>query len=335
MQYFQRIGHVELLTGEGSLLRSYRDLDFKFHVKKTIGGVADKATVSILGLNDDSISYLSTFTDDAHQLQKNWRMRVYAGYADEGEHLIIDGDIIRAVPTMPPENWLNVTVMCNAYRNSKMISVSSQSDISSFWSKNNTQQRGLKITEVLNRFVKWAGYDGWRYDNFANEEELMALKEELSLRIKSFDCSGTQYDIINELNDIGDFYVREEDNSIVISPPLNSTRRLPNSRQGLEGADLRRVRYISEDTGLVGLPQYKYPFCSITTRITSGIKVFDIVELKCRYNVQANGKYKVMSIVYDGHLRGEPWFARLNAQSLTAMLTEQEKKNIEKSNAKK
>jgi len=343
MRFYGRVGHIEIVSGNGGLLRSFKDLDFRFHVKKTIGGVADKATVGILGLNNDSISFLSTFTDEAHQLQKNWRVRVYAGYVDEGEHLIIDGDIIRAIPSIPPENWLNITVMCNAYRNSNMMSVSTSSPTNNKWGNNpnSNNMYGLRIKDILDKFVKYAGYDGWKFDDSPYAFSIK-LDHELENRVKSFDCSGTQMDIIEELNLLGDFYVHAEGNTLIVSPPIYGDAKLPNSRQRLNPANtiafedekMVRFRYISEETGLVGIPQYKYPYCTMTTRITSGIKVFDTVELKCRYNVQANGKYKVYEITYDGHLRGEPWFARLNARNITAPLTENEKSQIEKSKKK-
>lgn len=344
MRFYNRVGHVELISGNGGLLRSYDGLDFRFHVKKTIGGISDKATVGILGLNNDSISYFSTFTDNAHQLQKNWRVRVYAGYKEEGEHLIIDGDLIRAVPSIPPENWINMSVMCNAYRNSNMLSISTSAPTKYWWGNNPVSNKmfGIRIKDILDKFVKYAGYDGWKFDP-APYAWSMQLDNELEHRVKSFDCSGTQNDIIQELNLLGDFYVHVEGNTLIVSPPTYGDGDIPNTRQRLNakrtlarGDDkFSRFRYISEGNGLVGIPQYKYPYCTMTTRITSGIKIFDVVELKCRYNVQANGKYKIYEITYDGHLRGDAWYARLNARSLMAPLSDEEKKQIEEDKKKK
>ena len=73
MKFFNRVGHVDIrkdyrwsldetknVTSNVEIMH-LNGLDFRFHVEKTIGAVKDKASVSILGLNRDSISRFSTF----------------------------------------------------------------------------------------------------------------------------------------------------------------------------------------------------------------------------------------------------------------------------------
>lgn len=325
MTFYERVGHVELVTADGTLLQTLEGLDFKFHVEKNVGGVRDKAVVSILGLNYATISYFCTFMDDARPIQRRRRVRVYAGYKDEGENLMIDGDIVKATPSMPPDNWLNMTVMTNAYRNTEMLTFGMTPDL--FWNwrvKAYSQQHGYAVKDILDRVVKYAHLKGWRIDYTVQDKTKLNMS--LYKRIKSFDCTGFLQDIIRELNYLGEWIIREQDGMLVISD-LD-----PNQNDiGLNSG----VKIISPESGLVGIPQYKYPYCVMTTRITGGIKIFDIVELKCRYNIEANGLYKVYTITYEGQLRGQPWFAKLDARNISASLTDAEKNKIAEKNKKK
>ena len=79
MRFYERVGHVELVTADGELVTSLDGLDFRFHVEKNIGGVRDIAQVSILGMNYAEISYFCTFRDDASNIKRRRRVRVYAG----------------------------------------------------------------------------------------------------------------------------------------------------------------------------------------------------------------------------------------------------------------
>ena len=315
MDFFDRIGHVEIATADDGIVKSLRDVDFKFHVEKSVGGIKDSASVSVLGLNSDTIQFLSTFIDQSRANIMRRRARVYAGYADSGEHLIIDGDIVQATPTSPPDQWLNMTVICNAYRNREMISMALNG--SKKWTKETGQivsTYGIKLKSILDAFVKHGlGIKSWTVDPYISLEDKYRIDGFLETQLRCFDCTGTKDDIINEINLFGDWIVREEEGTLIISimrpGPTESS-----SRTGYNTA----IRVIDEEHGMVGIPQFKYPNCVITTRINPAIKIFDEIELRCKYNTSANGIYKIYNIIYDGQLRGQPWYARLNARNINA-----------------
>ena len=119
---FDRVGHVELLVG--SNMKKFDGLDFKFSISKIFeGGVQNNAKVGLLGLNRAHIQYLSTFLDQAANLATMKRIKVYAGYANGGEQLIFDGDIMHARPTIPPNNWLNIEALMRGRRHTKIVSM--------------------------------------------------------------------------------------------------------------------------------------------------------------------------------------------------------------------
>lgn len=360
MKFFNRVGHVDIqkdyrwsldgmkpVTSNAEIMH-LNGLDFRFHVEKTIGAVKDKASVSILGLNRDSVSRFSTFIDEASSVMRRNRVRVYAGYEDEGEHLILDGDIIRAYPTVPPDNWLNMTIMANFYKNNYMMSMNMS--YGGDWVNESVEYKrkyGYKISEIIDRFVKYANLKSCVYDINCNKQK---LRDAMDMRVKNFDCTGTQYDIINELNLLGEFSLRIEDDMLVISDPVYRPNAIALSNQSLGyngeynlsdgtpmggSSDTVNVIRVSADSGMIGIPQYKYPFCTMTMRMTSAIKIFDVVELDCTYNKEANGLYKIYGLTYDGHLRGEPWYVKITARNMKAPLTDQEKAQVESDAAEK
>ena len=345
MKFYNRVGHVEIITEDGKVSREYNGLDFRFHVEKTYGGTKDTATVGILGLNQESISYLSTFADMATVLSKRRRVRVYAGYEDEGENLIIDGDMIEAIPSIPPDNWLTIRVVCNAYRNTEMMSMSMISEPK--WNKRlqaQNQKWGFRIDEILDRFVKYAGLDGWRISDSDPDEHMRLYNLVYGMYLRSFDCTGTRDDIIRELNRIGDFAVALDGRTLVVGPrPWLLNRGYPTLQQQVEYNQLgsrgqkkhMKIPVLDMEHGLVGIPQYKWPCCTMTTFLTCGTKIFDRVELKCRYNTEANGIYVVYGISYDGQLRGTPWYAKLHARADGVPLTDQEKAQMEQKTKEK
>jgi hypothetical protein len=269
----------------------------------------------------------------------------YAGYEDEGESLIIDGDMIEAIPSIPPSNWLTIRVVCNAYRNTEMMSMSMISEPK--WNKRlqaQNQKWGFRIDEILDRFVKYAGLDGWRISDSDPDEHMRLYNLVYGMYLRSFDCTGTRDDIIRELNRIGDFAVALDGRTLVVGPrPWLLNKGYPTLQQQVEYNSMgsrgqkkhMKIPVLDMEHGLVGIPQYKWPCCTMTTFLTCGTKIFDRVELKCRYNTEANGIYVVYGISYDGQLRGTPWYAKLHARADGVPLTDQEKAQMEQKTKEK
>ena len=76
-------------------------------------GVRGNGTVGILGLNTDTIRKWVSVDAPEKNIKKHKAVRVYAGYEKDGDVLdceLFTAQYVGAIPTSPPEMWLNFTV---------------------------------------------------------------------------------------------------------------------------------------------------------------------------------------------------------------------------------
>lgn len=111
--FWKRIGYVEIENDDGSMVKyggSVDGLDYRFDIKYTCD-IACQFTVGILGLGRDTIQKLTVW-NYAQAITRARKIAVYAGYEKDGlPRPIANGIITQAIPTSPPEMWLNFTCM--------------------------------------------------------------------------------------------------------------------------------------------------------------------------------------------------------------------------------
>lgn len=111
--FWKRVGFVEIEDDDGRMVKyggSVDGLDFKFDIKYT-GDIACQFTVGILGLGRDTIQKLTVW-NYALAITRGRKIAVYAGYEKDGlPRPIATGKITQAIPTSPPEMWLNFTCL--------------------------------------------------------------------------------------------------------------------------------------------------------------------------------------------------------------------------------
>lgn len=307
--FFERIGRVEIVTGDtvvlntdggsiyGNVMKEYDSLDFKFRCKKVCDMTTTncEAEVSILGLSRESIQELATYRPKGLEMPRQRRIRVYASYRDFGDNLIFDGDIVEAVPSVPPENWLNIQAFVGNYRQNLLYSHSVNMSITvRQLIENVARVLGLKVIFHLN----------------GDKDE----RDELMRRIKTFDCSGTQDDILTMVNRVSDFIVYEDCG--ILHAIMSDSDGVENKRNS--------VVEISENSGMVGIPKIivgsdikdKKPIkIQVKTFINPSIQMWSRVYLESVYFPGVNGSYTVQEIEYSGHLRGNEWYMTMMLQS--------------------
>lgn len=111
--FWKRIGYVEIEDYDGGMVKyggSVDGLDYKFDIKYS-GDIACQFTVGILGLGRDTIQRLTVW-NYAQAITRARKIAVYAGYEKDGlPRPIATGIITQAIPTTPPEMWLNFTCL--------------------------------------------------------------------------------------------------------------------------------------------------------------------------------------------------------------------------------
>lgn len=107
--FWKRVGYVEIEGEDGKMYKyggSVDGLDFKFDIKYS-GDIAVEFSVGILGLSRETIQTLTVW-NYAQAISRARKIAVYAGYEKDGiAQPIASGIITQAIPTTPPDMWLN------------------------------------------------------------------------------------------------------------------------------------------------------------------------------------------------------------------------------------
>lgn len=308
--FFSRIGRVEIFDSRIELpvnggqyeqenLRVFEDLDFKFKITKVSDMCTTKCygALSILGLNREDIIAYATTKPVGIEAGLRRRVRVYASYEDFGDNLIFDGDIVKAQPSIPPENWLNISAFVGNYRHYQLYSSSINEELS-------VEQLMLNSASVL-------GIPTVKFIDGKNE----FVQAERKRKLKGFDCSGTKEDLLQMLNRVSDFVVFEDNGMLKCMLRYGGIRRSRTT-----------AALISESSGMIGIPEVLVGSADgrakksakddspsslrlkVKCFINPSIQLWDLVYLQSVYLPGADGYYTVNEIDYDGHLRGQNWY---------------------------
>ncbi len=268
--FWNRVGHVEVEQPDGSFT-SYTGLDFKFDVMIS-GCTYSRFSVGICGLSRDSLNSLITWPQP--ESYRNPRhVKVYAGYEDGGESLIAQGGIFSAIPTPPPNVWLNIEA-CKFLENRKPI-------------EGVKPMKGATFREI---FVKVADVCGMKAGSLAEVRSLDPDKDKFD-----FAFTGSIELLPQRLGDAADLTVYEKDGQLLA---LDKKKEYSSPSNAIT---------LDRESGLLGVGTIEYNKASVTTRLNSAYELFTWVDLKSERIPQANDKYWVTNVRHTGHLRGEEW----------------------------
>lgn len=278
--YYKRVGYVSIQGNDGKM-HSYGGndgLDFKFSGEK-YGSIYVNFEVSILGLNASTINDLTVW-NPAEAISASRRIEVYAGYENGGiANPIFEGIIIEAIPTNPPEMWLNFKCMKLA---------SGTTDASGEVSMPGMiigDMIGNIFTNIAHEFGLNAGWDCNKptYDTIVN-----------------FDYSGSRGKICEKFAQTFDITVYEEDGTLW----AKNKREQCEDPQGL-------ILPVNINNGLLGLTNVTLVGADIKMRLNDKSKLMSWVRLESKLIPKANGLYYVIRKKHTGHFRGEEWFTEL------------------------
>lgn len=313
--FFNRLGHIEIISGAKAIfssetkevishtkygsdvMRSFDSLDFKFSCKKVVdmSTTSSRANVSILGLSRETIQFLATYRPPAIEQSNQKRIRIYASYTDFGDCLIFDGDIERATPSLPPNNWLDITAFVGNHRRQQLYSYAING--------------ATRFEDLIKAVAKLFDLDP-TYVN-GNTKEVQEAKK---MYVRGFECSGTMEDIIQSINRISNFQVYEDFG--VLECRLKNDYNITSSK----------IVILDEKNGMIGIPEILVGSVdkekrtkgeSSTLRIkvkcfiNPSISLWNDVYVKSIYLPDVNGFYRVTEIEYNGHLRGQEWYMTL------------------------
>jgi len=271
--YWNRVGFIKIQGPDGGMVtyggNDSNGLDIRFEIEKLTGDAVVAFNVGILGLNHDTINYLTVW-NPVESFADMRRIEVYAGYENDNiSSPIASGYIIQAYPTNPPEMWMNIYCLNMMNYKDPITGVETMYD-------KTREEIFNKCAEIMKLRPDWRAKDGdKKCGSFAFDCNRASLPEALS----------HEFQIIVSVED--DALVAVERDAFTETPT------------GSEPIDL--------DHGLLQLGNVTLSGASITTRLIDRIRMFSWIHLTSEIVPKASGDYYVIKKRHKGHLRGKEW----------------------------
>ena len=283
--YWNRTGYLKIqmdnegmqkFGGEGEMF------DMKFDGLK-FGDFYSTFTCSILGLSREHINALTVW-DKGQALQRKRYIEVYAGYSSNGDDMskpIFAGYVMNAIPTSPPEMWMNFECIKAWDKDQCVTGVETMRDAS-------PRQILQKIAEILevdfnltsfmSSTIKW---DEEKHTfSFAGKKKVQLT-----------------YDFANQFN--------------CICIDQNGTIVAADRREWLKSPK-RIAREVSQDTGMLAVGNVDIAGAKVVHRLDNTFSILSWVNVQSRLIPKMDSRpYFVKAFRHTGHLRGDKWQTEL------------------------
>lgn len=283
--YWSRTGYLKIqmdnegmqqFGGEGEMF------DMKFDGLK-FGDFYSTFTCSILGLTREHINALTVW-DKGQALQKKRYIEVYAGYSSNGDDMskpIFAGYVMNAIPTSPPEMWMNFECIRAWDKDQCVTGVETMRNAS-------PRQILQKIAEILEV--------DFNLTSFMSS----TIKWDEEKYIFSFDGKKKvqlTYDFAHQFN--------------CICIDQNGTIVAADRREWLK-APKRIAREVSQDTGMLSVGNVDTAGAKVVHRLDNTFSLLSWINVKSRLIPKMDSRpYYVRAFRHTGHLRGDKWQTEL------------------------
>lgn len=280
--YWKRVGYVRIEMSDGSMKSfggsSGDGLDFKFQIEKFASNIAVGFNVSILGLSVQTINELTVW-DTVQAYKRRRKIEVYAGYEDSGIHSpLVSGFIINAIPSPPPDMWLNMECMGNS-------AIYSLVD-SPIVLQNKTRK------EIVN-YV--AGLLGMKVEWNVRQSNRDGI-------VRAFTIEGSVERILDNIT-----------NSFDIVLIMSADRIIAYDKNFYNNPSAKLdSKVVDKERGLLALGNVTLVGADITVRLNDLYRLLDWVDLRSTLIPNANGLYVISRLIHVGHFRGKEWHTQLN-----------------------
>lgn len=277
--YWNRVGYVEIEGEDGDMHRyggSYDGLDFKFDIKYA-GDIAVTFKVGILGLGKETIQRLTVW-NLAQAMSRARKIAVYAGYEKDGlARPIATGIITQAIPTCPPEMWLNFDCIIGS---------------ASFDPMPGKCIRGDRRKDILSYLGYLNGKTMTRWD---------ATKVDPNGIVERFYVDKSPVFMLQRFADDQNISIYFEDDVIVAA----------DRYAWLDEKKANKPEKINIDTGLLAIGNIDLVGATIRTRLNLMAKLMSWVYLESKIMPSSNNLYYVICKRHVGQYRGKDWFTEL------------------------
>lgn len=270
---------VEFKTPAGD--KQLDGIEVKFSVNKLMSAVMNKADIEICNLSQEDIEFLTTYTSQFIAINQRKRIRLWAGYEEDGVSLIFDGDIVEGMPTNPPDRWIKCKALSGYYSNKEVVSKTLGGDVS-------VKDLCTEASNLLNL--------------------PMVFESESVKKISDFSFTGDKTKIIKDLNELGGITAYEDDGTLFVLD-----KDTPRKSVG--------VRYISEMSGLIGIPKPDPIGIECTVLLDNSLKIGQRIYIESKIFPSASGEYFIYELKHSGDLRGTEFYTNIKARRFNSVAT--------------
>lgn len=283
-----RVGYCIISRDDGKFYKLGTDelpLDFKFTIERKAGAIQCFADVSVCGLNKDDILHYISFAAQWREFNKRKYISIYAGYEDEGgAQKLFEGDVYHALPTMPPDVWLNMKARTGHYLQQTVASKSILEP--------------MKLPDVCENAANWMGMKLlWMVQNPAANEII----------INQFQCTGSLANLPKQMQDLAPDYIIVSVNTKTGCVEIVDKDNIQTQAKMLT---------VTKDTGLLGIPNPSPWGVEFEMRLCPSIQRFQPIHIESEMIPLINGEYSVATYTHSGHLRGQEWKTKVKARRI-------------------
>ena len=284
--YWNRTGYLRIQMDDDSMQQFGGEgelFDMKFDGLK-FGDFYSTFRCSILGLTREHINALTVW-DKGQAVQKKRYIEVYAGYTSNGDDMnkpIFSGYVMSAIPTPPPEMWMNFECIRAWDKDQCVTDIETMYDASP---RQILQKIGdilevdVNLTSFMSSTIKW-------------DEEKFAFKFSGKKKVQ------LTYDFAHQFNCL----CVDQDGTLVAA----------DRREWLKSAG-RIAREINQDTGMLAVGNVDIAGAKIVHRLDNTFSLMSWVDVKSRLIPNMGSRpYYVRSFRHTGHLRGDKWQTELD-----------------------
>lgn len=273
-RFFKRTYELTITDEASGWSKTFTDLDIRFNIKRYKTQTAFKAEIGVLGLSHEDINRISvTATSMWYEaLRMRKTITLSAGY-DGNNSLIFKGFIVNAVPTSPPEMWLNMTAVNYTDIGGPVYQI--------------TMAKGSTLADIAN-------YVAYRLDMPINAD----MFTQGNVRTNGMTVIGGKTEVLSALKKVYRNWNVYEDLGILVvtDQPLDASK----------GGNVE----FSLKSGLLSLSNVTFYGVDVTTFLQDVPMFTNSFSVKSEMIPSANGTYKLIGKEFVGHYRGREWFSK-------------------------
>lgn len=282
-------------SGNETTITILEGLSVNFSINKYRGNAFSNGKISIAGLKKEHIELITFFFGAYQAITNNKFIRLKAGYVEEKTYssgglvttsesdyseVIFDGIIFTAIPSMPPDNWVEMEVMSNV----ELLAYSNNVNIQTPTSFSDLMQQVFPLFGI-NNIVNYSTSNNI-VNKFVLNGSLSALQDKL-------------YNMYH--NDKVFFY---ESNKVIIDDWNNPKRPSVTYR-------------INSQNGMVFIPKPTTFGCDVTIFLDPTFDMTSFVEISSEVIPSLNDyEYSVYSLTHHGSSRENPFYTTLRCARL-------------------